>query len=184
MVEVGEGGWAMGCTPRAAAWLRRLLQLQLEALLLALHLRGRGVPGLHDHVPSLITYAAGMRLLYTGDYSRIADRHMPAADLPELRPHVVRHRRPQAKLLYAATMALCSARGNDSRCSLCVAWLSSNPQPSHPGRWWWSLRMACRGTCPARSASPASCSASTRCGGRLPAGQWRCTVLQLQPRLP
>eukprot|EP00887_Chlorella_sp_A99_P001920 scaffold18.g1920.t1 len=31
----------------------------------------------------------GMRLLYTGDYSRIADRHMPAADLPELRPHVV-----------------------------------------------------------------------------------------------
>ena len=31
----------------------------------------------------------GMRLLYTGDYSRIADRHMPAADLPELRPHIV-----------------------------------------------------------------------------------------------
>lgn len=31
----------------------------------------------------------GMRLLYTGDYSRIPDRHMPAADLPEQRPHVV-----------------------------------------------------------------------------------------------
>jgi cleavage and polyadenylation specificity factor subunit 3 len=31
----------------------------------------------------------GMRLLYTGDYSRIPDRHMPAADLPELRPHIV-----------------------------------------------------------------------------------------------
>lgn len=32
---------------------------------------------------------AGMRLLYTGDYSRVADRHMPAADLPSLHPHIV-----------------------------------------------------------------------------------------------
>lgn len=33
---------------------------------------------------------AGMRCLYTGDYSRIADRHMPAADLPvEMRPNIV-----------------------------------------------------------------------------------------------
>ena len=32
---------------------------------------------------------AGMRLLYTGDYSRIADRHMPPADLPEMRPDIV-----------------------------------------------------------------------------------------------
>jgi cleavage and polyadenylation specificity factor subunit 3 len=32
----------------------------------------------------------GMRLLYTGDYSRVADRHMPAADLPlAAPPHVV-----------------------------------------------------------------------------------------------
>jgi cleavage and polyadenylation specificity factor subunit 3 len=31
----------------------------------------------------------GMRLLYTGDYSRVADRHMPPADLPALRPHIV-----------------------------------------------------------------------------------------------
>lgn len=31
----------------------------------------------------------GMRLLYTGDYSRIPDRHMPAADLPDQRPHIV-----------------------------------------------------------------------------------------------
>ena len=31
----------------------------------------------------------GMRLLYTGDYSRIPDRHMPAADLPAQRPHIV-----------------------------------------------------------------------------------------------
>ena len=30
-----------------------------------------------------------MRLLYTGDYSRIPDRHMPPADLPEQRPHIV-----------------------------------------------------------------------------------------------
>lgn len=30
-----------------------------------------------------------MRLLYTGDYSRIPDRHMPAADLPDQRPHIV-----------------------------------------------------------------------------------------------
>jgi cleavage and polyadenylation specificity factor subunit 3 len=33
---------------------------------------------------------AGMRCLYTGDYSRIADRHMPAADLPvSMRPNIV-----------------------------------------------------------------------------------------------
>jgi len=32
---------------------------------------------------------AGMRLLYTGDYSRVADRHMPPADLPSLRPNIV-----------------------------------------------------------------------------------------------
>lgn len=32
---------------------------------------------------------AGMRLLYTGDYSRVADRHMPPADLPALKPHIV-----------------------------------------------------------------------------------------------
>jgi hypothetical protein len=30
----------------------------------------------------------GMRLLYTGDYSRAADRHMPAADLPSPKPHI------------------------------------------------------------------------------------------------
>jgi cleavage and polyadenylation specificity factor subunit 3 len=32
---------------------------------------------------------AGMRLLYTGDYSRVADRHMPPADLPSPPPHIV-----------------------------------------------------------------------------------------------
>lgn len=33
---------------------------------------------------------AGMRCLYTGDYSRIADRHMPAADLPvSMRPDII-----------------------------------------------------------------------------------------------
>lgn len=33
---------------------------------------------------------AGMRCLYTGDYSRVADRHMPAADLPvSMRPDIV-----------------------------------------------------------------------------------------------
>ena len=31
---------------------------------------------------------AGMRLLYTGDYSRIPDRHLSAADLPEQRPDI------------------------------------------------------------------------------------------------
>lgn len=31
----------------------------------------------------------GMRCLYTGDYSRVPDRHMPAADLPEVPPHIV-----------------------------------------------------------------------------------------------
>ena len=31
---------------------------------------------------------AGMRALYTGDYSRAADRHLSAADLPEATPHI------------------------------------------------------------------------------------------------
>lgn len=31
----------------------------------------------------------GMRCLYTGDYSRVPDRHMPAADLPSIPPHIV-----------------------------------------------------------------------------------------------
>ncbi len=31
---------------------------------------------------------AGMRALYTGDYSRLADRHMSAADLPAPPPHI------------------------------------------------------------------------------------------------
>lgn len=31
---------------------------------------------------------AGMRALYTGDYSRAADRHLPAADLPDAHPHI------------------------------------------------------------------------------------------------
>jgi cleavage and polyadenylation specificity factor subunit 3 len=32
---------------------------------------------------------AGMRCLYTGDYSRLRDRHLDAADIPERRPHIV-----------------------------------------------------------------------------------------------
>lgn len=31
---------------------------------------------------------AGMRALYTGDYSRLADRHLSAADLPDTKPHI------------------------------------------------------------------------------------------------
>jgi len=31
---------------------------------------------------------AGLRVLYTGDYSRLADRHMSAADLPDQPPHI------------------------------------------------------------------------------------------------
>ena len=31
----------------------------------------------------------GCRVLYTGDYSRVADRHLPAADIPKKTPHVV-----------------------------------------------------------------------------------------------
>jgi hypothetical protein len=30
----------------------------------------------------------GMRCLYTGDYSRVKDRHLDAADLPEEKPHI------------------------------------------------------------------------------------------------
>uniref|UniRef100_A0A1D1ZMB8 Cleavage and polyadenylation specificity factor subunit 3 n=1 Tax=Auxenochlorella protothecoides TaxID=3075 RepID=A0A1D1ZMB8_AUXPR len=32
---------------------------------------------------------AGQRILYTGDYSRVPDRHMPAADTPSPPPHIV-----------------------------------------------------------------------------------------------
>jgi hypothetical protein len=31
---------------------------------------------------------AGLRCLYTGDYSRLPDRHLPAADTPPVRPHI------------------------------------------------------------------------------------------------
>lgn len=31
---------------------------------------------------------AGMRLLYTGDYSRVPDRHLSAADTPDSPPHI------------------------------------------------------------------------------------------------
>lgn len=31
----------------------------------------------------------GMRCLYTGDYSRVTDRHLPAADMPLVTPHIV-----------------------------------------------------------------------------------------------
>ena len=30
----------------------------------------------------------GMKVLYTGDYSRLADRHLSAADLPDSRPDI------------------------------------------------------------------------------------------------
>jgi hypothetical protein len=30
----------------------------------------------------------GMRCLYTGDYSRVTDRHLPAADMPPVTPHI------------------------------------------------------------------------------------------------
>ncbi|CAD7705383.1 unnamed protein product, partial [Ostreobium quekettii] len=30
---------------------------------------------------------AGMRILYTGDYSRVPDRHLSGADLPPVKPH-------------------------------------------------------------------------------------------------
>ncbi len=33
----------------------------------------------------------GMRLLYTGDYSRLADRHLSAADLPDSLPDIGEH---------------------------------------------------------------------------------------------
>lgn len=30
----------------------------------------------------------GMIVLYTGDYSRIPDRHLPGADLPNIQPNI------------------------------------------------------------------------------------------------
>lgn len=35
----------------------------------------------------------GMNALYTGDYSRLADRHLSAADLPDTRPDIGRQLR-------------------------------------------------------------------------------------------
>lgn len=45
---------------------------------------------------------AGMRALYTGDYSRLADRHMSAADLPSPSPHIGVNlsRIPQSLMFY------------------------------------------------------------------------------------
>ena len=42
---------------------------------------------------------AGLRVLYTGDYSRLADRHMSAADLPDQQPDIgARSRGPPVNL--------------------------------------------------------------------------------------
>ena len=49
---------------------------------------------------------AGMRCLYTGDYSREADRHMPPADLPELKPDIGQ---PRQLALAAAGVQACAA---------------------------------------------------------------------------
>jgi hypothetical protein len=37
---------------------------------------------------------AGLRCLYTGDYSRLPDRHLPAADIPPISPHIGGHWAP------------------------------------------------------------------------------------------
>ena len=42
---------------------------------------------------------AGARVLYTGDYSRLADRHLSPADLPEVQPDVgedARKKKPES----------------------------------------------------------------------------------------
>lgn len=51
---------------------------------------------------------AGMRVLYTGDYSRQPDRHLSAADLPEVRPDIgapLRAGLPTLRRLQAAAAA-------------------------------------------------------------------------------
>jgi hypothetical protein len=66
----------------------------------------------------------GMRCLYTGDYSRVTDRHLSAADMPPVTPHigggdiysVVAHCNSHA-CLYAM---LC-ARGKVAACHLSAA---------------------------------------------------------------
>ncbi len=55
---------------------------------------------------------AGMRLLYTGDYSRLPDRHLSAADLPDVRPDIGEHTPAGWDIAQAA----CSCRL--SRCRL------------------------------------------------------------------
>ena len=53
---------------------------------------------------------AGMRLLYTGDYSRLADRHMPPADLPHPPPHIgARAHTPASRRLGSCTASFQSS---------------------------------------------------------------------------
>jgi Cft2 family RNA processing exonuclease len=37
----------------------------------------------------LLKFASGVRVLYTGDYSREEDRHLMAAEIPSARPDVL-----------------------------------------------------------------------------------------------
>ena len=50
---------------------------------------------------------AGMRLLYTGDYSRVPDRHLSAADTPDNPPHIgeLCHHTPVGMVMCATAQA-------------------------------------------------------------------------------
>ena len=63
---------------------------------------------------------AGMRLLYTGDYSRLPDRHLSAADLPEMKPDI------GAILLMSVAVSI-TQHLTQHHC-----WILP-PEPSHPG---------------------------------------------------
>ena len=99
----------------------------------------------------------GMRLLYTGDYSRAADRHMSAADLPSPKPHIGVLR----SFLYACQWK--SRRGNtkfESQCPWFVKLRHVGDAPVKPPandgamlQLWWRPRMACPTTCPERAGS-------------------------------
>ena len=62
------------------AWLMRSVGVRVGSARRAGHVLGAAM---------FMVEIKGMRCLYTGDYSRVPDRHMPAADLPGVPPDIV-----------------------------------------------------------------------------------------------
>ena len=77
---------------------------------------------------------AGARVLYTGDYSRLADRHLSPADLPEVQPDVGEAARKKRSnhSLWGCALCTCSQHLTAmvaAACQTCSLMLLRHRQP-------------------------------------------------------